>query len=246
MGLHLQMCTGPQFGKHSGDGVITIFIQQRGQPAMAQIQRTHLRVQITIDRQRQTGIGAQDRQDIILPHTGTEQLDRRDMHPFLKALGGCRVVISGHIAANIMPVANGCEVTEYLSVAEHRADKLEVRQVCAALIGIIENIDIAIHGRVVAGQFDDMAHGKGHDPDKDRQAFLALHKGFTGLGIIQPVRGIMCFGNNRVEGAAEQRCIHFIGNLFQPAAQHGKLHRIDCRGALRAFGSAHLLNLSSS
>ena len=90
------------------------------------------------------------------------------MHPFLKTLGGCRVVISGHIAANIMPVANGCEVTEYFAVAEHRPDKLEVRQVCAALIGIIENIDIAIHGQVVAGQFDDMAHGKGHDPDKNR------------------------------------------------------------------------------
>ena len=61
MGLHLQMRAGPQFGKNSGDCVIAIFIQQRGQPTMAQIQRTHLRVQITIDRQRQTGIGTQDR-----------------------------------------------------------------------------------------------------------------------------------------------------------------------------------------
>jgi hypothetical protein len=39
----------------------------------------------------------------------------------------------------------------------------------------------------------------------------------------------MRFGDDRIEGAAEQRCIHFIGDLFQSAAQHGKLYRTDAR-----------------
>ena len=33
----------------------------------------------------------------------------------------------------------------------------------------------------------------------------------------------MRLGNDRIESAAEQRCVHFIGDLFQSPAQHGKL-----------------------
>ena len=168
------------------------------------------------------------------------------MHTFLKALGGCRIIIAGHIAPDIVPVPDRCQITKDPAVTKDRAHQLEIRQVCAAFIRVIEDIDIAIFGRVVACQIDHIAHSKGHHPDKHRQPFLALDKRFAGYGIIQPVRRVMCLGNDRVEGAAEQCRIHFIGNLFQPAAQDGKLHRVDPGGACRARRSAHLLNLSSS
>ena len=97
----------------------------------------------------------------------------------------------------------------------------------AAVVGIIENEHIAIRNAAVTlYPLDHGLHRKGHHPDKDRKPRFALDKGFACLRVIDAVAGIMRLGNDRVEGGAEECCIHLVGDLFETAFENGKCHRI--------------------
>ena len=138
-----------------------------------------------------------------------------------------RVIIAGNISPDIVPVTNRGEIAEDLSVPEDRLHKPEIREVRAAVVGIIENEHIAIRNAAVTlYPLDHGLHRKGHHPDKDRKPRFALDKGFACLRVIDAVAGIMRLGNDRVEGGAEECCIHLVGDLFETAFENGKCHRI--------------------
>ena len=117
-------------------------------------------------------------------------------------------------------------MTEQLAVAKERPHQLEVVQMGAAVIGIIENVDIAI-GEFALGLVDHRLDRERHGADKDWQTALALHQSLAAVGVIQAVRGVMRLGDDGIEGGTKQRGIHLVGDLFQPAIEHRQRYRID-------------------
>ena len=45
--------------------------------------------------------------------------------------------------------------------------------------------------------------------------------------MVEPVRRIVGLGNDRIEGSAEERCVHFVGDLFHPACENCKRDRVN-------------------
>ncbi len=112
-------------------------------------------------------------------------------------------------------------------------------------VRIVEDPYIALMVPALCGGLvDDGLDRKGHDADENRQAGFALHQGFSGYRIIDAVRGIMCFSDDRVEGGAEQGRVHFVGDLLQPALEDGQRYGIDTHSGtsfvITAAGGQHL------
>ena len=97
-----------------------------------------------------------------------------------------------------------------------------------ARIGIVEDPQIAILGTAIGFRLCDTGlHRERHHTDKDRQAFLALDQRVARPRFVDAVRRIARLGNDGAERGAEQRHVHFVGNLFQPAFDNGEGNRID-------------------
>ena len=69
----------------------------------------------------------QDGDNIVLKLALSVQPYGRDEHTFLITLSRNGIVVAGHIAADVMPVADGGEVTEDFAIPEERPDQFEVR-----------------------------------------------------------------------------------------------------------------------
>lgn len=134
--LQLDQCV-----RHRG---IAIFIQQGMQAADAEIERIHLPVHVAIKTVGQARIGTQNVDHILAQLAGGIELHRRNDHAFLEAFRRHRIVITRHIATDIMPVPDRSEVAEDLVIAEEGPHQLEIAQMRAAVVGVIEDIDIAV------------------------------------------------------------------------------------------------------
>jgi hypothetical protein len=83
---------------------------------------------------------------------------------------------------------------------------------------IIEDEDVAVVQIPIGGGF--FNHGldrKGHHTDKNRKTGFSLDQRVPGLRVIKAVAGIMRFSNDGIERCAEERCVHFVRNLFHAA-----------------------------
>ena len=230
MGAHQLAGAGLELAKRAGDGVGAEFAEQRRQPAGAKVEGVDLAVQIADQARRQARIGGHDVDNVLAQRAADAEFDRRDQHAFLEALGGHRVVIARHIAADVMPMADRGEIAKHLAVMEIGADQFEIRQMGAALVRVVEDVDvagrqIAVAGRLVDHHFD----RRGHRPDENRQARFTLDQGRAGDRVVKPVRGVMGLGDDRVERRPEQGGVHFIGDLLQAALEHRQGDRIDHR-----------------
>ena len=230
MVAHHAVCTVAKKLQRRRHVTLTIFIKKIGKALMPEIKRVDLRVHVAVERIGKAGIRRQDGNDIRLQYAGLEQLDRRYQHAFLKGFRGLRVVIAGNIAPHIVPVPDGGQITEDLAISENRLHQPEIGQMCAAVIGVVEDEDVSVgHTAIALHPFNHRLHGERHHPDEDRQAGLALNKGFTRFRIVNTVAGVMRLGDDRVESGPEQGRVHFIGNLFQSPFQNGKRNRIHLR-----------------
>ena len=164
---------------------------------------------------RKPGVAHQDVDDVLLQDPLPGNPDRRQNEGFLKRFGGRRIVVSGHRAADVMPMADGCEVAEQLAISEIGPHQPHVAQMRSAHVGVIEDIDVAVGQVAVSrGLFDDGLHREAHDADEDWQAGLALHKGVAGFRMIETMTGVMCFGDDRIECGAKQGRVHLVRYLF--------------------------------
>ena len=101
----------------------------------------------------------------------------------------------------------------------------------APLVRVVEQPHVTrLHAPAFLGHAHGRPHGKGHGPHKHRQSRFALNQGVTRGRVVQPVTGVVGFGNDGVERAAVKRGVHFIGDLLQPAPQHGQRDRVHRRG----------------
>ena len=92
---------------------------------------------------------------------------------------------------------------------------------CAANMGIIEDVNVAILQIAVFGSFLD--HGldrKRHHTNEYWQSRFALHQSVARDRMIKPMAGIMRLGDDGIKGRTKEGCVHFICNLFHPARKH--------------------------
>ncbi|MNI59392.1 hypothetical protein D3C73_1145510 [compost metagenome] len=188
-------------------------------------------VQVAPQAVGQTGVGFQDGQHVLVQYPRAQDAHRRNLHRFLPAFGGSRVVVARHRAAHVVPMRGRSQKAEQLCAPEHRTHQLEVIRVRAAFVGVVEEPDVAIHhATALGGHLGGRLHGKGHRAHKDRQAGFALDQGGAGGRVVHAVAGVVGLGNDGVERAAVQRRVHLIGNLFQTALQDrqgdGIKHRV--------------------
>ena len=182
-----------------------------------------------------------------LQSPGAKQLHRRKANALLMALGGLGIVVAGNIAADIEPVADRGQPAEQLPVPEDRPHQPEIVEVRAALIGIVEQEGIArLEPAVARHLVDHRLDREGHGTDEDRQAIGALHQRVAGDGVVEPVAGVARLGDDRVEGRAEQRRVHLVGDLFEPALQDGQSDRIDAGHAASSVLAAAFTAVASS
>jgi hypothetical protein len=129
------------------------------------------------------------------------------------------------------------EETEQFAAAEERPHQLEVGEMGAALVRIVENIDVAVGEIAVArGLLDHRLDRERHHADEDRQPGLALHQGLAGSRVVEAVRGIVRLGDDGVKRAAEQRRVHLVGDLFQPALEDRERHRVEHQSMIPKSG----------
>ena len=164
---------------------VAIFIEQAVQAAGAQFERSQLAVQVTPKAVGQTGIGAQNRQHIVVEHASAQDAHRRDLHRFLPALGRRWVVVAGHRTAHVVPVRGRGQKAIQLTAAKAGLDQLEVVGVGAAFVGVVEQPHIArLHAPALSRHAHGGAHGKSHGPHKHGQTRLTLDQGIAGNGVI--------------------------------------------------------------
>ena len=90
----------------------------------------------------------------------------------------------------------------------------------AAIIGVVENEDVALAGRpVLVGMRNHCPHGKSHGADENWQAQLALDQRVACPRIVKTMAGIVRFGDDRVESRLEQGRVHLIGDLLETPLQ---------------------------
>ena len=172
-----------QLGAHEGFGPVRQSIQRgpdRVGPILrqqvihalhTQIQRAQLAVQITLGRLRQAGVPQKDVDDVLLDHPCPCQLDWGQHEGFLEGFGRGRVVVARHRPTDIVPVANTGEIAKHFAVMVVGPHKTHVRQVCAAHMRIIEDVDIAILQIAIGrGLVDHGLHGERHHAHENRQA----------------------------------------------------------------------------
>ena len=82
-------------------------------------------------------------EQIVAQLSGLVELDRRNAQAFLKDLGGRRIVgaMGGAADVALMGAHDGPE--QALAAVEHRHERGEIRQMAAAMIGIVEQDDVA-------------------------------------------------------------------------------------------------------
>ena len=190
-------------------------IEQPRHALRAEVERIELAVEIAIKGPRQARVGGQDIDDVLAENPTVEELHRRDQHAFLKALGRHRIVVARHVPADIVPMPDRGQIAEQFAAVKDRLYQSEIGKMRAAIIGIVEDPQIAVMNPVLAGGLvDHRFHREGHDADEHRQARLALHQRFAGDRVVDTMRGIMRLGDDRIERRAKQRCIHLVGDLL--------------------------------
>ena len=97
----------------------------------------------------------------------------------------------------------------------------------AAVIGVVEEVCVAgLETAFARDLVDDRFHREGHRADEDRQTRRALYERRASLSVIEPVACVARLRDDRIEGRAIERCVHFVGDLLKPPVQYRKGHGI--------------------
>ncbi len=181
---------------------------------------------------RQAGVAEDDVDHVLDDLTAAREADGREDESLLEDVRRAGVVVPRHRAAHVVPVADGRQPAEDAAVVEVRPDKSHVGQMRSADMGVVEDPDVAVGNVALARLLDHGRHAIGHDAHEDRQARFALHQRRARLGVVDPVGGVVRLGDDRVEGRAEERRVHLVGDLLHPARENRKRDRIDGAHAL--------------
>ena len=70
-------------------------------------------------------------------------------------------------------------------------------------------------------------YGQRHKAEIDAARRTARDQRVAGFGMIDAVAAVARLGDNRAEGAAKQRRVHLVDDLFEPTTNHGECDGVD-------------------
>ena len=192
---------------------------------LADAERAELRADVADPLLGDTDVVQHDVDDVLANLAAPDELDRRQAQPLLHDLGRGRGKAARHHAAGIRPMAGIRQVAPEAVAVIERPHHLDVHQVGAAEIGVVDQDDVT---RIeVAAPLDHRLGGELHHPDKDRQTELALGDDFAGRAIVDAVGAVESFGDDRRERGFLVDQVHLAGHLAQAVLDHRQRHRIE-------------------
>ena len=198
--------------------------QQLRQPALAEPGRAYHCREIAPEVAGMADVEHDQLVDVLAPHALVVEFQRRDAEAFLEDLGGGGVVGAVRGAADVALV-RAVDRPEGKAVAvEHRHERRQVRQVIAAPIGIVEQVDIARTDRAL----EEIVHGPGRirqRADVDRH-MLGLRDQAT-LGVAQRGGEVAARIEDLRVGGPQHGLAHLLHDGVQPVLDHGDGDRID-------------------
>ena len=198
--------------------------EQRLQPPLADPGGADHRCEVAPELARMADV-----QDDHLEHVGAQaaflvELERRDADALLPDLGGARVVGAVRRAADVALVRTVDRPEGEALAIEHRHEGGEVGQMIAAVVGVVEQVDVA--------RPDPVAEGVVHRFCRPRQG-ADVDRHVLGLSD-QPALGVGECGREvpaRVDdlgvGGAEHRLAHLLGDRMQAVLDDRDRDRVD-------------------
>ena len=126
-----------------------------------------------------------DVDDVLANLAAADELHRRQAQALLHDLGRRRGKAARHHAAGIRPMAGIRQVAPQAAAIVERAHHLDVHQMGATEIGIVDQDHVARFEVVAA--LDDCLGRELHHPDKYRQSEFPLGDDFAGHSIVDSV-----------------------------------------------------------
>src|SRR5580704_11694048 len=159
----------------------------------------------------------------ILPRRTSFTGGRR--RPLLHDLGRRRGKTARHHAPGIRPMAGIRQIAPQAAAIIERPHHLDVHQVSAAEIRVIDQDHVTRFE--VAAPLNDRLGGELHHPDKYRQSEFPLGDDFASHAIINAVRAVKSFGDDRRDRGFLMDQIHLAGYLPQAVLNHRQRHGIE-------------------
>ena len=177
-----------------------------------------------------------DVEDDHLEHIGAQpalivELERRDADALLPDLGGARVVGAMGGAADVALMRAVDRPEGQPLAVEHRHEGGEIGQMVAAVIGVVEEVDVARADLAAEGVVHRFGRpGQGADVDRH---VLGLGDQ-AALGVGQRGREVAARVDDLRVGGAQHRLAHLLGDRVQAVLDHRDRDRVDA--ALWSFG----------
>ena len=225
MGAHQPLGTGLELGDGGVHGLDAVPVEQLGQPFLADTERAELRANVADALVGDPDVVQDDVDDVLANLAAPDELHRRQAQALLHDLGRRRGKAARHHAPGIRPMAGIREIAPQAAAIIERPHHLDVHQVGAAEIGVIDQDHVARFE--VAAPLDDRLGGELHHPDKYRQSEFPLGDDFAGHAIVDAVRAVKSFGDDWRERGFLVDQIHLAGHLPQAVLNHRQRHGIE-------------------
>jgi hypothetical protein len=223
-------------------GLEPVVVHQFQQSPLADTGRAHHGPQVALEVARVAHVGRHHLQHVVPEHAAVVELERGDANAFLPDLGGARVVGAVGGAADVMLV-RPVDGPEHRPIAhEDRQQHREVGQVIVAVIGIVEEEEIAGRDAVL----EELGH-RGHRPGQG--AHVDRH--VLGLGGQAPApveyrgREVAARVEDLGVGGAEHRLAHLLHDRFETMLDDGDRDRIGRHDFLLVRASSGWPNYTS-
>ena len=228
-GPHLPGGTGPELGNHLLDDTVAITVDKLSEALLAHVQRSRLCLDVADALARHADIRHDDGEDLLVQLARLEEPHRRQAQPLLLDLGRPRRIASRHRAADIRPVSGVGKPGEQAPAVEERLHELDVHEVRAAEVGVVDGEDVAGLHRL--GARDHRLRRLLHGAHEDRQAEIALGDELAGIAVIDAVGAILALGDDGAEGRPHEREVHLVADLLEAVLDHAEGDRVDriCR-----------------
>ena len=198
-------------------------VHHRQQGSPADVVAGGLRVEIAHRLVRETDVGADDLQQLLVRLAAVEELRHRDAQPLLVDLVR---LTREDLTADVRRVTEVAEVADDPAFTENRRDHREVVELAGGHPGVVGDQHVAGAERLrrIGGQ--QVAHAGGHRVDVARGAGQRLRHHLTAR--VEDAAGeVLRLTHHRAERGPHQRRLLLVGDGEEPVPEHLQRHRIE-------------------